>query len=366
VTGAIDRGGNMRTRSVLAILAGFLVVGPTLEFLWSLPYALELSRLRQLLHAEDKPDNEELAVYPWARNHLRPLASVPSSTKEAVLFWHVPRSGGTTVKVLYECLGLTLANKAGVDPKFRHQNKREIVVFQPWPGVSRASYVNVDTTNKQGLNRAKNMGLVPSGVVDMIITADIAYAVENLFDVSSKGRVLGLFRHPVDRLVSMFYYLQIAKWERQYRPQWKHVPIESFADKINTDNNHMVKKMAGVGVNGTVTELDLRVAMRTVKRRFVVGLLEKMEESVHRFNIVMGVNESDEENKQCINHFFHNPLGATKHHSNSHPAVVKGSPAWNMFAKNNALDIRLYEFIVRIFDEQKDIIETYSQLTPMP
>ena len=134
------------------------------------------------------------------------------------------------------------------------------------------------------------------------------------------------------------------------------MPIESFADKINTDNNHMVrvvgivalsfvhrqffektlnftallnlqvKKMAGVGVNGTVTELDLRVAMRTVKRRFVVGLLEKMEESVHRFNIVMGVNESDEENKQCINHFFHNPLGATKHHSNSHPAVSTSFP----------------------------------------
>ena len=54
--------------------------------------------------------------------------------------------------------------------------------------------MNVDTTNKQGLNRAKNMGLVPSGVVNMIITADIAYAVENLFDASRKGRVLGLFR----------------------------------------------------------------------------------------------------------------------------------------------------------------------------
>ena len=53
---------------------------------------------------------------------------------------HGFQSGGTTVKVLYECLGLTLANKAGVDPKFRHQNKREIVVFQPWPGVSVSSH----------------------------------------------------------------------------------------------------------------------------------------------------------------------------------------------------------------------------------
>lgn len=85
--------------------------------------------------------------------------------------------------------------------------------------------------------------------------------------------------------------------------------------------NLQVKKMAGVGVNGTVTELDLRVAMRTVKRRFIVGLMDRMEESVHRFNVVLKVNELEEENKQCMHHFFHNPLGAKKYHSNSHPAV---------------------------------------------
>ena len=120
------------------------------------------------------------------------------------------QSGGTTVKSIYECMGQTLANRAGVDPQYLHQNKKEVIAFQPWPGVSRASYVNVDTTNKAGLNRAKNMGLVHSGLVDMIITSDITYAVEKLFDESHKGRVLGLFRHPIDRLVSKFFYLQKA------------------------------------------------------------------------------------------------------------------------------------------------------------
>ena len=105
-------------------------------------------------------------------------------------------------------MGRTIANRAGVDPRYGHQSEEEVIAFQPWPGVSRASYVNVDTTNKPGLNRAKNMGLVHSGLVDMIITSDITYAVENLFDESHKGRVLGLFRHPIDRLVSKFYYLQ--------------------------------------------------------------------------------------------------------------------------------------------------------------
>jgi hypothetical protein len=31
-----------------------------------------------------------------------------------------------------------------------------------------------------------------------------------------------------------------------------------------------------------------------------------------------------------------------------------------MLAKNNALDMRLYDFIVRLFDEQKNIIEEYA------
>ena len=34
-----------------------------------------------------------------------------------------------------------------------------------------------------------------------------------LFDENHKGRVLAMFRHPVDRLVSKFFYLQIATWE---------------------------------------------------------------------------------------------------------------------------------------------------------
>ena len=110
-------------------------------------------------------------------------------------------------------------------------------------------------------------------------------------------------------------------WEQQYRPQWKRIDVLQFAKKRNTDNNYMVKKLAGLGVNATATEEDLRMAMRTINKRFIVGLMDQMEESVHRFNIAMGINESDEENQQCMNHFFHDSVGAKRHNSNSHPKV---------------------------------------------
>lgn len=120
------------------------------------------------------------------------------------------QSGGTTIKSIYECLGQTLANQAGADPRFGHENEDKAIAFRPWPGVSRASYVNVDTTNKKGILRAQKLGLVPSGLADMIFTSDLTFAIEKLFDESHKGRVMVLFRHPIDRLVSKFYYLQQA------------------------------------------------------------------------------------------------------------------------------------------------------------
>lgn len=114
------------------------------------------------------------------------------------------------VKSVYECLGQTLTSELGVDPRYDHGSENSLITFNPRPGESRASYVNVDTTTRHGILRAQRLGLVPSGLAGMIVTSDIAFAVENLFDETHKGRVLALFRHPIERITSKFYYLQTA------------------------------------------------------------------------------------------------------------------------------------------------------------
>jgi hypothetical protein len=40
--------------------------------------------------------------------------------------------------------------------------------------------------------------------------------------------------------------------------------------------------------------------------------------------------------------------------------VEEGSPAWQALAKKNEYDIRLYESIVQIFDEQREIIKAHA------
>jgi len=247
-----------------------------------------------------------------------------------------------------------VANKFGALPRFGHDQDEELIVFRPWKNKGPA-YVNVDSSSKEGIIRAQELGLVPSGLADIIFTNNPKFAIEHLYDEQHKGRVMGLFRHPVDRLVSKFYYLRVADWEQTYHPEWNEVRILEFATKMNNESNHMVKQLVG---KAWVTEKDLQIAMRTVKQRFVIGLMNNMEESIHRFNIVMGIDESDEENKKCMDQFFGH--GVVKKNSNPHPKVEEGCPAWEALAEKNTLDIRLYEYMVQLFDEQKDIIESYA------
>eukprot|EP00985_Skeletonema_marinoi_P013358 scaffold6596_cov140-Skeletonema_marinoi.AAC.1 len=174
-------------------------------------------------------------------------------------------------------------------PSVSRTNDKELIAFKPY-GQRGGTYVNVDMTTRSGMLRAAKMGLVASGKADMLFAMDPSFAGEHLYDKHHKGRILGLFRHPVDRLASKFYYLQKADWEKSYRPEWADMSILEWAEKHNKESNVMVKKLAGVKFHDTATEAALRVAMRTLEKRFVVGLTDNMKESIRRFNIVMNID----------------------------------------------------------------------------
>ena len=64
-------------------------------------------------------------------------------------------------------------------------------------------------SRKDDFIQAKESGLVPSGEADLLF-ASHNHATEELFDGEHRGRVMAMFRHPVDRLISNFYFCQIA------------------------------------------------------------------------------------------------------------------------------------------------------------
>ena len=148
------------------------------------------------------------------------------------------------------------------------------------------------------------MGLVQSRKADMIFTSDINFASDHLFDPEHKGRIFALFRNPVDRLVSKFHYLKTATWERTYRPEWASMGVVEWATQYNQDENFLVKKIVGKKLNDPSDINDLVVAKEIIRTRFIVGMMNDMEESLRRFNIVLGLSDTDEQGQRCHESIF--------------------------------------------------------------
>ena len=146
---------------------------------------------------------DDYLIYPWARDHLLPLLFAATATNNnikqsivittpitetssssnkndtAFLFWHIPKSGGTFVKAIYKCI---FGKSVSVLP-----NKAQILL----------------ATSSSSSRRQKNN-------IDIAFSSMPDFAALHLFNPANKGRMMALFRHPVERLISKFYYLQVA------------------------------------------------------------------------------------------------------------------------------------------------------------
>lgn len=324
------------------------------------PTHLEVGGVRRRLLDLSPPPDGVVTLVPWAQDNIIDVTERPDTKNEMPMFWHIPKSGGTTVKRLYTCLGIVYTQRLGADPRFGHDKDTEIVLFQPYKQEPDITFVNVDTTSKAGIARAAKMGLVPSGKVDMVFTTDVSFASQRLFDPQHKGRILCLFRNPVDRLVSKFYYLQTATWERTYSPQWAGMSVEEWAMEQNHDENFMVKKIMGKNLADEVDIGDLVMAKEIVRRRFVVGLMNDMEESIRRFNIMIGFDINTERGQKCMDEYFGPKPDTDNMNSHAHPKVEEGSRDYRVLAERNALDMVLWNYITLLYEEQKGIIDSYA------
>jgi hypothetical protein len=131
------------------------------------------------------------------------------------MYFHIPKAGGSTVKdIIGSCFRMVMATEFGVTDG--HIDDETIdVVFPKVPGLSdieeRSPFVNVDVTTVAGIERAAAMGFADSGLAGCVVSPFL-FEANHLFTETAQGRLFAVFRHPVDRAVSMFYYLQVADW----------------------------------------------------------------------------------------------------------------------------------------------------------
>jgi len=325
--------------------------------------------------------------------------------KELPIFWHVLKSGGTTMKLMYaQCYHLVEACETGelidADPNQQQTAQQQQQQQQqpepsatavgqappdqpsPWDWMQQhqqaqlmnlntgqqrrlqtagqdddqqlrivtsedgRKYVNVDITTPEGILRASQRGFASSSLADVAFTPLLTESAEFLLRENS-GRMFAVFRHPVERVVSIFHYLQTATWEPTYNPEYATWTIDDYVGSPYCESNWMVRSLTGK-MTGPLSGDDLGIAKEALRRKCLVGLMEGMDESVLRFHSFFGFG--DEAALGCAReHFSRKGSGAN---SNGHPALDQASDTWAELARKNGLDILLYEYAQQLFKEQ--------------
>lgn len=110
--------------------------------------------------------------------------------------------------ILGGCLDLVLASELGaiVDQENIESKGNGLRIVKK--GARR--YLNIDVTTRDGIMKAKPLDPIGSGLADVIVTPSIDLVVENLLSARRgvKTRLFGIFRDPIKRAASLFYYLQ--------------------------------------------------------------------------------------------------------------------------------------------------------------
>jgi hypothetical protein len=147
--------------------------------------------------------------------------------RDVPMYFHIPKAGGSTVKdIIGSCFRVVMATEFGITDG--HKNDKTIdVVFPKVPGLAdieeRSPFVNVDVTTVAGIQRAAEMGFADSGLAGCV-ASPFLFEANYLFTETAQGRLFAVFRHPVDRAVSMFYYLQVADWGKFCIMQFINMP----------------------------------------------------------------------------------------------------------------------------------------------
>jgi len=162
-----------------------------------------------------------------------------------------------------------------------------------------------------------------------------------------KGRLFSVMRHPIDRVVSIFHYLQQATWEPTYNPEYAKWTIDDYVQSEFCESNWMVRALTNKMVGPLASE-DVMIAKEILKRKCLIGLMDRMEESIVRFHAYFGFGDAGD--LDCAVRNYANGGDLANHHS--HPRLDPNGETWKVLERKNGLDIQLYEYAKQLFEEQ--------------
>jgi len=281
------------------------------------------------------------SYYRW--NHPFRKDAVDGEGRDVPVFWRIPRSASSTVEnVMSNCYHLALASALGTRQGHEQDQVLGIVT------LGNARFVNVDMSNPAGIQRAKAMNIGASGVVDAISTPFL-YETASIFeDVPDSGKCFTMLRHPVDRAVSLYFHYQSDDINPN-TAQYKGLSIDEYAEK-SAESNWMVRFLTNKRA-GALSWHDLEAAKEVFGRKCLVGLVEKAEESIRRYERFFGWGNG--KYNACVGDRLANSDKRNQHES------YEGTNAWEALRKKNEYDVLLYEYAKNLYTQQATMYESF-------
>lgn len=304
---------------------------------------MQQSQMQQL--PKHAIDDERFPMPPSFQN----LADFPAEYQigDIPVFLNIPKSGGTVINdILAGCFHIVCANEVG--GQFGHAEDDALQVFEKHG----AKYVNIDTSSLKGIAKAKNLNLANSGMVDAII-AWFVYETSELFSPEHRGKFFTVMRHPIERAAVLISNLQNNKEAATYDPSFASMTIEDFVQAGKVDNNWMTRWLSNKR-EGALTDENLYLAKEVLRKKFVIGLFSELEESMVHFEKYFRwqvINRTHRE--KCVNMF----IAEGKKMKPDERIPSKGSKAYDALLDLNHMDMELYRYAQKLFQEQSDFFQ---------
>jgi len=275
------------------------------------------------------------------------------------LYWHIAKAAGTTVHSFYsQCYRLIEASEIG---GFASSDKLEIVEKNRVK-----NHLNVDVSTLEGINHARDVGLAESRLADIIVSPLFYASTKEIFSEDHRGVMFSMFRHPIKRILSLFYYLQHSTWEMTYNPIFANMTLEEYSSSDFAESNYITRSLVNK-MEGPLMPDDFELAKIIIRKKCLVGLVDEFETSIRFFNEVFGFrpnfdaevvgeeSASEEDKKvhidQCLEDLRTGKGAGSNRHK--HEDVSEDSVAYNTLALKNGYDLQLWDLIVEKYKEQQ-------------
>lgn len=158
----------------------------------------------------------------------------------------------------------------------------------------------------------------------------------------------------------MFAYLQGATHEPTYQAHFAFAnwTLEDYATSNLVEDNSRTRQLANTPPKALLDKEGLAKAKAVVCQKILVGLLDRLEESLERFERffawVYTANPTHQET--CRNSLLANGVNMNASPQNTLPSI--DSAAYKALAERNRFDMELYKFVKKLYNHQASYIQS--------